>query len=271
MQVSVLIVSYNVRSKLQRCLASVQSAAGEALRDVVVVDNASPDGSAAMVAAEFPQVKLLAWPDNRGFSAAVNAAAQRAEGQAFLLLNPDTELPVGALPRMLAALQAHPQAAAVGFRQVDAAGRFQLAVGPRPTLLGELLRRTVQRRLDAGSTLTGQALDRWVGAPRPVPWVAGSSLLVWRAAFEAVGGFDEALLPLLRGHRLLPAPGAQRGGRVYYDPTVTLLHHRGVSAATVSATAQRAYRQSQVLFWGLHRGPWLRFLMQGYTWARGAG
>ena len=269
MQVSVLIVSYNVRSKLQRCLASLARAAGTALCDVVVVDNASPDDSAAMVAAEFPHVNLVAWPENRGFSAAVNAAAQRAEGGAFLLLNPDTELPEDGLPRMLASLQAQDQAAAVGFRQVDAEGRFQLAVGPKPTLLGELARRTVQRRLDSGSKLTGWALDRWLGAPRRVPWVAGSSLLVWRAAFEAAGGFDERFFLYFEDIDFCLRL-AQQGGRVYYDPTVTLLHHRGVSAATVSVAAQRAYRRSQVLFWGLHRGPWLRLLMQGYTWARGA-
>lgn len=270
MQVSVLIVSYNVSSKLRRCLASVRRAAGAALRDVVVVDNASPDASAAMVAAEFPEVKLLAWADNRGFSAGVNAAAQRAEGDVFLLLNPDTEIPEDGLARMLARLQANPMAAAVGFRQVDAQGRFQLAVGPRPTILGELLRRTVQRRLDAGSLLTGLALDRWLAAPRQVPWVAGSSLLVRRSMFEGVGGFDERFFLYFEDIDFCLRL-ARRGDKVYYDPTVTLLHHRGQSAATSAATAQRAYRKSQVLFWGLHRGPWLGRLMQGYTWARGVG
>ena len=270
MQVSVLIVSYNVRSKLQRCLTSLRRAAGHVLRDIVVVDNASPDASASMVAANFPDVKLIAWANNRGFSAAVNAAAARAEGDAFLLLNPDTELPAGALPRMLAALQQHPQAAAVGFRQVDAAGRFQLAVGPQPSLWSELLRRTVQRRLDAGSALTGWALDRWLRSARPVPWVAGSSLLVGRTAFEEVGGFDERFFLYFEDIDFCLRL-AQKGGLVYYDPSVTLLHHRGVSAATAQAAAARAYRQSQVRFWSLHSGPWQHLFMRGYVWARGAG
>src|SRR5690606_14285312 len=105
-------------------------------------------------------------------------------------LNPDTELGAGDLPRMVERLEAH-GAAAVGFRQVDADGFFQLAWGPGPSLVADLGRRLVQRRLDRGDARVARWVDGLARAPRPVPWVAGSSLLVRRAAFEEVGGFDE--------------------------------------------------------------------------------
>ena len=128
--VTVLIVSYNVRERLRRCLSALAAAA-----EVIVVDNASTDGSAAMVAAEFKAVQLIAWSVNRGFSAGVNAAARRATQSTLLVLNPDTELLPPQLGDMMTALARHPEAVALGFRQVDGEGRFQLSFGPSPSLV----------------------------------------------------------------------------------------------------------------------------------------
>ncbi|HET6345600.1 MAG TPA: glycosyltransferase family 2 protein, partial [Myxococcota bacterium] len=238
-KISILVVSYNAREVLASCLASL---GGEA--EVIVVDNHSPDDSVSHVREHFPNVQLVALPDNRGFSAAVNEAARRATGDAFLLLNPDAEVPPRGLGAMARALVAHPDAWAVGFRQVDEGGRFQLAVGPQPTLPGELLRKVIQRRLDAGSHWMGRALDGLMRRSVKVPWVAGSSLLVWRHAFERVGGFDERYFLYFEDIdfclRLRRA-----GGEVYYDPSVTVMHRRGVSAAKSPGLASRAYRESQ--------------------------
>src|SRR4051812_37968700 len=102
-KISVLVVSYNTREVLARCLASIGPEA-----EVIVVDNHSPDDSVSHVRAHFPGVQLVPLPDNRGFSAAVNEAARRARGDAFLLLNPDAELPAGGLAAMAEALTRHP-------------------------------------------------------------------------------------------------------------------------------------------------------------------
>ena len=263
MKISVIIVSFDCGVVLARCLATLPQSA-----EVIVVDNASSDGTQAMVRQQFPWVHLIARTVNGGFSVAVNQAAQAAHGEAFLLLNPDTELQPAALARMQQALTATDDTWAVGFRQVDAQGFFQLAVGPTPTLRAEAMRRFAQRALDRRDSRAAWVLDHLLPRRRRVAWVAGSSLLVWRHAFARVGGFDERFFLYFEDIdfclRLRHA-----GGAVYYDPSVTVLHHRGVSAARHSEFAQRAYRQSQLYFWEKYRGPWLRALMQRYLQWRG--
>lgn len=260
MKLSVLIVSYNVQHLLRRCIASV------AEHEVIVVDNASSDGTVEMVRREFPDIKLIAWEQNRGFSAAVNAGAKLATGDVFLLLNPDAEVPAGAASRMVAAIDANPKAWAMGFRQVDADGNFQLAMGPRPGLIVELGRKLLQNRLDKGDLALGQLIDR-VTQAGPVAWVAGSSLLVRRDAFERVGGFDETFFLYFEDIDFCLRL-AQAGGVVYYDPYVTVVHHRGASARRDSGLAAKAYRESQLWFWEKHRGPWTRRLVHAYLLAK---
>jgi hypothetical protein len=263
MRLSVVVVSYGVRDLLARCLTSIAGAA-----EVTVVDNASPDGSAAMVRERFPSMRLLELPENRGFAAAANAGARATDGDALLLLNSDAELPAGALPRMARALACRSDAWAVGFRQVDGEGCFQLSLGLRPTLATELLRRTVQRRLDRGDRWLAAALDRLLSFPLRVPWVAASALLVRRDAFDRVGGFDERFFLYFEDIDFCLRLRAA-GGRIYFDPSVTILHHRGASAATHRARAARAYRESQILFWEKHHGPWARHLVRTYLRLRG--
>lgn len=258
-QISIIVVSYNVQALLQQCLASLPDSC-----DIIVVDNASVDGSAEMVRTHFAHVTLVELPTNMGFSAAINAGAQRARGDALLLLNPDTELAPGSLPRMAKALGASADTAAVGFRQVDADGRFQLAVGPEPNFVGELCRRFVQRRLDRGHQSMARLVDRVLSGRRRVAWVAGSSLLVWTVAFRRIGGFDARYFLFFEDIDFclrLRSPTQQ----VYYDSSVTVLHHRGASAKTSHGRAEAAYRQSQVLFWRTHRSRMSAALMAGYV------
>lgn len=251
--ISVLIVSYNVGALLRQCLTALQ---GEPHADVIVIDNASCDDSAAIVATSFPWVRLVRMADNAGFAAAINTGAKLAVGNALLLLNPDTQLPPGALGSMAQALGCDAKAGAIGFRQVDADGTFQLACGPEPTFAGELARCFVQRRLDAGNRFVAQLTDRVLARRRPVAWVAGSSLLVWRQAFEQVGGFDSRYFLFFEDIDFCLRLRAQ-GYQIYYDPCVTLLHHRGASAKIAPKNAQRAYRRSQMRFWRTHRrGLW---------------
>lgn len=247
-RLSVLVVSYNVAPLLRRCLASLTEA-----DEIVVVDNASTDDSVEMVRREFPTVALIASPDNRGFSAGVNAAAGAATGDLLLLLNPDTEVAPGVVTAMREALCRRPRATAIGFRQVDEHGVLQLSFGPPPSLFLELVRMVVQRRLDADDRRLASLIDRLFSRPVRVPWVSGSALMVRRTAFESVGGFDETFFLYfedidfcLRLRREI--------GPVYYVPSPTVLHHRGRSAAGNPGAADRAYRRSQLLYWRRYRG-----------------
>ncbi len=252
MQTSVIIVSFNTCATLLRCLESIAGTA-----PVCVVDNASSDGTQAAVRAHFPHVQLLALPTNRGFSVAVNAGARLVGGDCLLLLNPDTEVPPGGIAEMERGLLGRPHVAALGFRQVDASGAFQLAAGPYPSFLGEAMRRLVQRRLDAGHAWMGRLMDRVLSRARPVAWVAGSSLLVRRVDFDRIGGFDEGFFLYFEDIDFCLRLQTQVGP-IYYDPSVTILHHRGMSAATAPALARLAYRNSQLRFWEKHHGLWAR-------------
>lgn len=262
MKISVIVVSYNVRPLLRRCLESIPSTA-----EVIVVDNASQDGSAGE-AQSIDTVRCVALAENRGFSCAVNIGAREASGEIFLLLNPDAQLAPGSLPRMESALLARRDAAVVGFRQQDTAGHFQLALGPPPHLHWELLRHIVQKRLDAGDQRLARWLDGLLWRPRTVPWVSGSSLMVHRRDFESVGGFDERYFLYFEDIDFCLRIGAI-GRKVVYDPRVTVLHERGASSSVDAPAARKHYRRSQLLFWERHRGARVRNLMQWYQLWRG--
>lgn len=257
-RLSVLVVSYNVAPLLRRCLASLADA-----DEIVVVDNASSDGSTEMVRQEFPGITMIASAENAGFSSAVNKAASAATGDLLLLLNPDAEVTPGALTAMCEVLRRRPHAAAVGFRQVDELGTFQLSFGPPPSLVLELVRMVVQQRLDAGDRRLAGVVDRIFSRPVRVPWVSGSSLLVRRKAFEAVGGFDEGFFLYFEDIDFCLRIG-RRIGPVYYVPSITVLHHRGRSAAGNTLAAARAYRESQLRYWCRYRGDRVAWIVRQY-------
>jgi GT2 family glycosyltransferase len=265
-KISCIVVSYNVKHHLEACLASLKAAQAD---EVIVVDNASPDGSAMVVKTQFPDVKLIALTQNLGFSAAVNAGANVASGELLLLLNPDAYLDTMSLPAMAQLLEERQEVVAVGFRQIDTHREFQLSFGLWPTVATELLRCVVQRRLDAKQLFLGRMLDRLLRQPQEVGFVAGSSLLVRRSAFDAIGGFDEGFFLYFEDidfcMRLRVA-----GGRVFYDPRFTVMHHRGQSANTQSQLARQAYRRSQHYFWRKHGGLITSRLLPVYAKWRGA-
>ena len=267
MHVAVVVISYRVQAQLMRCLRSVRAALPGA--QMVVVDNASRDGSAAAVARD-SSVHLIALQQNLGFSTAVNRGVAACRAPYILLLNPDARLPAACSTALLRPLREDPSVWAAGFRQVDEAGHSQLATGPRPTLTKEWARRLIQRQLDRRSRWCAFALDRYLHAPRQVGWVAGSSLLVRRSAFMQIGGFDERFFLYFEDIdfclRLQRA-----GGRVLFDPRLTLTHARGGSAAQAPTLAARAYRDSQAYFWRKHHGCVQAAVVSGFACLRGGG
>lgn len=264
MQLSIVIVSYKVPTLLRRCLASIPVGSAE----IIVVDNASGDETGAMVRSEFPAVRLIELDSNRGFSAAVNIGVAAATGDALLLLNPDARLLDGSPNNMIASLETHARAAIVGFRQLDERGNFQLAFGGEAKVFSESLRFLVQHGLDRGYDWLGRAIDAWADDPRTVPWVAGSSLLVRRSAFLEVGGFDEAFFLYFEDIDFCMRVG-ERGHRVVYDPTVTLVHHRGQSATKSAAQARASYRESQALYWERYGARSIAPVVRSYVSLRG--
>jgi GT2 family glycosyltransferase len=132
--VSVCIANWNCRDMLKTCLESLQDQSPGVRLETIVVDNGSSDGAADMVAREFPEVILIRNPGNAGFARANNQAARRASGRYLFFLNNDTVVPAGALRRLLAYAETHPEVGLIGPRLRDGAGRLQVSYRSRPTL-----------------------------------------------------------------------------------------------------------------------------------------
>src|SRR5215207_4393447 len=135
-RLSIVIVNFNGAGHLENCLRSLAEHPPVVPVEVVVVDNASTDGSAAITSA-FDAVRLIQLPENRGFSAGNNVGIRATSGELVLLLNNDTVVPAGALDRLVARLDADSSAAIAGPRLVDAAGAAELSFGPMMSPLGE--------------------------------------------------------------------------------------------------------------------------------------
>ena len=193
MQVSICIVSYNCREELLDCLRSIEEHGAGVQHEVIIVDNASTDGSAEAAERACSYARVLRNSENRGFAAAANQAAKLARGQILLFLNPDTELKPGALDRVWHFLHERPWVGACGLRLIDSEGKLIRSCRRFPSLwtvtcealgLSQLFPRT---RLFGSYDLGWWAYDR----SRPIDWVSGAALAITRRAWELVGPFDE--------------------------------------------------------------------------------
>jgi GT2 family glycosyltransferase len=247
---SIIIVSHNARADLERCLASLQHPAPAVSHEIIVVDNASSDGSAD-AARRSPAVRVIESGANRGFAAANNIGIRASAGAHLLLLNSDTMAPAGAIDGLMRELLTHPEAAVVGPRLVDAEGRAELSFGRMISPLNELR----QKRLVRGHARREPAMSRRVEEmtrhEQWPDWVSGACLLVRRHAAEAVGLLDERFFMYTEDVDFCAAIRA-RGGRILFTPAIEIVHVRGRSAATAPAATRAAYRRSQLAFYQKH-------------------
>ena len=267
MRISVVIVTYNSRSDIDRCLESLQQHGGSAPLEIVVVDNHSTDGTAAAVRERWPAVPVIGVGANVGFARANNIGVRQTTGELILFLNPDTEVRPGAIDRLVAALTARPDAAVAGPRLVDASGRPELSFGAMMGPLAELRQKVLVRGHDRGWPVVTAHVCRLTGAPRDVDWVSGACLLVWRADAEAAGLFDERYFMYVEDVDLCAAIRA-RGRKVLFVPDAEVVHVRGRSGATAPGATAAAYRASQVAFYEKHRPAWAPIL-RAYLKLRG--
>jgi GT2 family glycosyltransferase len=255
MTLSIVIVSFNAREDLARCLASILAAPPGGPLDVVVVDNGSTDGAAEMVAAAFPSVQLLRPGRNLGFGAANNLGFRSTSGELVLLLNPDTVVPPGAIDRLRERLAARPDAAAIGPRLVDARGHAELSWGRLPGPFAEGWQKLVGRLHDAGIPPVRAAIEARARRERAVDWVSGACLLVRRAAAESAGLFDEQFFLYWEDADFCAALRA-RGHVVLFSPVAEVVHARGRSGAGQRAAVRGHYRRGQLAFYAKHHPAW---------------
>lgn len=249
MTLSIIIVSFNAKADLERCLESLHAAPPAAVHEIVVVDNGSTDGSVDAVR-RWPGVTLIETGANHGFARASNIGIGASSGANILLLNSDTIVPAGAIDRLLAELERDAAVAVAGPRLVDGAGRAELSFGRMIGPLNEFR----QKRLMRGGTV--EAITRQRQYP---DWVSGACMLMRRADAAAVGGLDERYFMYTEDVDVCAAIRA-RGRRILFAPEVEVVHLRGRSAVSAPAATRRHYRQSQLAFYEKHHPAWAPLL-----------
>jgi GT2 family glycosyltransferase len=228
--ISVCIANWNCREILRKCLASLHDWPQGVRLETIVVDNNSADGAADMVARDFPGAVVVRNPDNRGFARASNQAAQLARGRYLFFLNNDTEVPVGALRRLLAYAATHPEAGMIGPRLRDSDGNYQISYRNRPTVPA-LLHRTVFFRWTGLLSRAYRRYRRTGFDPfhdGPVDLLMGAAVLMPRAVFFECGRWDEDFA--FGGEDLEFAARVGRRYQVRFAPTVEVTHHGRVSS-----------------------------------------
>ena len=190
-ELAIVIVSYNARADLERCLASLADAPPARPHEILVVDNASTDGGPAMVRERWPAVRLLAQSRNLGFAAGCNVGIRATAAELVLLLNGDTLVPPGAIDRLCARLRASAEVAVAGPRLVDAEGVPELSFGRMIAPFAELRQKVLTGLLARRARPAVAWVRRLTAAERHPDWVSGACLLVRRADAEAVGLLDE--------------------------------------------------------------------------------
>lgn len=231
-ELSVVIVNWNAGSALAGCLASLAAHPPSVLYEVILVDNASTDGSAEAAARADPSLRLIANPDNRGLAAANNQGILAARGDALLISNPDVVYQPGAVDALLAALQRHPRAAIVVPRLRYEDGSLHTSVGDLPTLGQALAGRRAQRRA-AGAGPHGFWWDGWAhDEERQVGRGHEAAYLVARQAIAEVGLQDERYVLDWEGIDWT-ARMADAGWEVWFTPDAEVTHLGGVSIRQV--------------------------------------
>ena len=260
--VSVIIVNFNAGQYLNVSLSGLRDAAR---CEVIVVDNGSEDPESAAARRAHPWVRWIQLDANVGFGAANNIGARAARGDVLLLLNPDAFADPTVPAQVESLYRRDPTVGAIGFRQVDLDGHWQLSIGIKPSIMGELLRKALQDQLDQGSHRVGRLMDRWLSQRTSVSWVAGSALALSRKAYWCVGGFDERFFLYFEDIDLCLRL-KEAVGEVVYEPSLTVKHVRGASAKVAPEASRAHYRRSQCTFWSLHgRGYFRTHLMQRYA------
>jgi N-acetylglucosaminyl-diphospho-decaprenol L-rhamnosyltransferase len=260
MDLSIVILNYNTREHLRACLDSLRCegstsfSGGPLQAEVLVVDNASDDGSADMVAHEFSWVTLIRSPHNGGFADGNNQALRRIRGDTALVLNPDTLMPRGGIRQLMACLSAHPEAGVVGPKLLRPDGTMHLACRRSfPTPAVAFYRLTGLSRLFPRNPRFGRYNLTFVDPNQAieVDSVCGACLLIRRAVIERIGYLDERFF--MYGEDLdWCLRTRQTGWTVRYEPGIVVQHQHGAASRQRALRATYHFFRAMDLFYRKH-------------------
>jgi GT2 family glycosyltransferase len=229
MKLSIVVVSFNTRELLEQCLHSIREQT-KTDYEIIVVDNASTDGTPDLIQQQFPDVRLIRNLQNVGFARACNQALAGNRAEYVLFLNPDTKVLAGTIQTLIGFMNSHPEAGATGPTLLNSDGSLQLAGNTFPNLKNLWIESLFLDRIFPKNPIWGfhklSYIDRSV--PLKVDWTMGSCLLVRREALNKIGGFDEYFF-LFFEETDLCLRLRQAGYEIYVVPETKVLHAGGAS------------------------------------------
>jgi N-acetylglucosaminyl-diphospho-decaprenol L-rhamnosyltransferase len=266
-RLAVVVVSYEAREALLASLRALRQHASLPL-ELVVVDNASADGSAQAVRDRYPEALVIANPDNAGFGRACNQGWRSTRAPLVLFLNPDAEVTPGAVVALADLLETRPAVAAAGPRTRSADGAIQVSTGPDLGWLAEARQRRLVRAVARRDPVALAEAEARYAVEHEPDWVSGSCLIARRSALEAVSGFDERFFLYEEDADLCRRLRAA-GGRIVFTPSAEVRHRVGTSMSRAPERARLEYHRSHLLYYRKHNGPLARSALVTLLGARG--
>ncbi len=249
--VSVIIVSYNVENYLINCIERLLTHKCDMPFEIIVVDNNSNDNSVSSLRQKFPEIPVIQSEKNIGFAAANNLGTIYANGQYFLLLNPDTLVEDHAIEELFNFLSSNESAGAAGSNLKNPDGTFQMSCYPFPTLMRELWRLFHLDKIISFGQYSQISWDRRM--PRKCDVIQGTSLMIKKAAWESLGGFDENFFMYSEEvdfcYRLSKA-----GFGCYWVPTSEVIHYGGQSTNQYAREMFLQLYRAKTQFFKKHHG-----------------
>lgn len=245
MELSIIIVNWNYERLLRNCLLSIKENPCDAPYEIIVVDNASDDGSRDMLRNEFPEVALIENPVNEGFARANNRGVAAARGRFLLFLNPDTLIRPGALTEPLEFAKRTPDAGGVGIKTLSHRNKIQSTAFNAPGII-----RMAALLLGLNRYVSVSRFKNYSKIMTPY-YVQGSFLLIRKDLFDDVGGFDERFFLYFEDADLCRRVG-DAGYRIYHLPQPAI-HHFGGSNLALEGKKLEEFVKSLLLFYRKHR------------------
>ena len=265
-EIDVVIVNWNGGALVRACLASLAGAGDDPAKAVVVVDNASVDGSADELERPDLRLAVLRNADNAGFGRACNQGAALGRAPAILFLNPDTEVGPDALRLALAALAQDPTVGVVGAQLVDGAGRVQRMCARRPSAKSLIGQELLLDRLMPGRVPTHFMTEWDHAASGPVDQVMGAFLMIRRSLFEQLGGFDDRFHVYYEDVDLC-ARVCDAGFIIRHLAEATVRHDGQGTTRQVKARRLFYIQRSRLLYAAKHHGSAATLILAAATFA----
>ena len=260
---SIIIVNYNVGDLLRKCLKSILSFQKDLSFEVMVIDNDSEDQSTQMIKQEFTGIALLENSRNLGFSAACNQGIKRSRGRFVLLLNPDTEFTPGGITEMVKFMDSNAEAGICGPRMTDSGGKVHYSCRSFPSYLTAISSaQSILNRLLPRNPLSRRYLQKDLNRTERIQtdWVSGSCLLAKREVFERIGLLDTRFFMYVEDVDFCYR-AEKAGYSVYCFPNATVIHHTGGSSRKRRVLMLVEHHRSMFLFHRKHYHP--NFFLKG--------